>query len=487
MAAARYWRIVGIEVEGGGDLELSELQLYDGGARVDGAATLTCSHAPVAGALLGLRDDNTATVCRFDASAVRSGGFALMWDFGTAQEVTGVRIGTGSAQALSVSMLVLEQFVGGAWTGFGRSGRYAFPGPNAMGPVPEVGDPTFANVALLLQADGPDGSTSFIDASPTPKTFSAVGGAALSTAKTVFGRAMIKLSGNGDSIEAAPDSTLIFGTGDFTIGFHAWKSANGRDGYDRVIHTSANIVDNDGFLVELSATRGLMMYGAGGFMLSPIAVNPNDSTLHYWEIDRKDGVMYAFKDGSLIGSNSNSTNITSAGQLRIGARLASGGDAYFFNGYLFGLFIKKGEALHTASFTAPTAPRPTGSGTVFAPPPMHTVAVSSTVAAAATVGAHTAPLAPGLQFARDVEYGGNGTIYGTTKTKGTPNLPTKARVVLLHQRSKLPVREAWSDPVTGYFEFRGIDISQQFLTLAEDAAGNFRPVAANRLTPEVLA
>ena len=60
-------------------------------------------------------------------------------------------------------------------------------------------------------------------------------------------------------------------------------------------------------------------------------------------------------------------------------------------------------------------------------------------------------------------------------------------MVLLHQRSKLPVRETWSDPVTGYFEFRGIDTNQQFLTLAEDVDGNFRPVAANRLTPEVLA
>ena len=89
-------------------------------------------------------------------------------------------------------------------------------------------------------------------------------------------------------------------------------------------------------------------------------------------------------------------------------------------------------------------------------------------------------------MARDVEVGGLGTIYGTTKTKGTPNLPSKARVVLLHQRSKLPVRETWSDPVTGAFAFTGIDTSQQFLALAEDAAGHFRPVAANRLTPEVL-
>ena len=93
--------------------------------------------------------------------------------------------------------------------------------------------------------------------------------------------------------------------------------------------------------------------------------------------------------------------------------------------------------------------------------------------------------AMGLRVLKDMEFGGPGTIYGTTKTKGTPNLPTKARVVLLHQRSKLPVREVWSDPITGAFVFEGIDTTQQFLTLAEDAAGNFRPVAASRLVPEV--
>ena len=108
------------------------------------------------------------------------------------------------------------------------------------------------------------------------------------------------------------------------------------------------------------------------------------------------------------------------------------------------------------------------------------------VAASAPVPAFSTRRTPALATARDVEVGGPGTIYGTTKTKGTPNQPTHARVVLLHQRSKLPVRETWSDPVTGNFAFTGIDTTQQFITLAEDAAGNFRPVAANRLTPEVL-
>lgn len=88
-------------------------------------------------------------------------------------------------------------------------------------------------------------------------------------------------------------------------------------------------------------------------------------------------------------------------------------------------------------------------------------------------------------LARDVEFGGAGRIWGTTKTRGTPDTPAKARVVLLHQRSKQLVRETWSAPATGAFEFAGIDTRQEFLVLAEDAAGNFRPVAASRLVPEV--
>lgn len=59
-------------------------------------------------------------------------------------------------------------------------------------------------------------------------------------------------------------------------------------------------------------------------------------------------------------------------------------------------------------------------------------------------------------------------------------------MVLQHQRSKVVARETWSDPITGVFVFDGIDIRQEFIALAEDAAGLFRPVAANKLVPEVV-
>lgn len=87
----------------------------------------------------------------------------------------------------------------------------------------------------------------------------------------------------------------------------------------------------------------------------------------------------------------------------------------------------------------------------------------------------------------DVEFGGRGRIFGTTKLKGTTeNLPVKARVVLHHQRSRLPVRQTWSDPVTGDFSFDEIDVNQEYFVMAEDAAGQQRAVAAQRLVPEEM-
>lgn len=86
-----------------------------------------------------------------------------------------------------------------------------------------------------------------------------------------------------------------------------------------------------------------------------------------------------------------------------------------------------------------------------------------------------------------MEFGGTGRVYGTTKTKGAPsNTPTKSRVRLIRERDGLLAREAWSDPATGAFEFRGIDLGQRWIVLAQDAAGAFRPVAASQIEAEAL-
>ena len=116
MAAARYWRLLGIEAAGGGDLELSEVALYAETSRIDGSATLTCSHAPLTGSLADLKDGSTSTACRFAAADVRSAGFYLQWDFGSAVDIAEIKLGSASSAARFISAATLMQSANpGVW------------------------------------------------------------------------------------------------------------------------------------------------------------------------------------------------------------------------------------------------------------------------------------------------------------------------------------------------------------------------------------
>ena len=108
MPAARYWRAVGLQPYSGTALELSALQRYLSGARVDATATLTSTIAPTAGTLAALQDNDTATVCRF--ADVTAPGFALVWDFGSgnAQDVRAVRLGASTLQAEFLERVTLQ-------------------------------------------------------------------------------------------------------------------------------------------------------------------------------------------------------------------------------------------------------------------------------------------------------------------------------------------------------------------------------------------
>ena len=87
---------------------------------------------------------------------------------------------------------------------------------------------------------------------------------------------------------------------------------------------------------------------------------------------------------------------------------------------------------------------------------------------------------------RDTYSGGLGNISGTVDRKGTPaNVPLRRRVRLHQDIDGRPIRETWSDAVTGEFAFHGIDPAQRYTTIAYDYEHNFRAVAADNLTPEV--
>lgn len=69
-----------------------------------------------------------------------------------------------------------------------------------------------------------------------------------------------------------------------------------------------------------------------------------------------------------------------------------------------------------------------------------------------------AAVAIGLRF-----FGPYSTPVGSTKNVGTPNTPVRRRVVLIDQPTLLPVREMWSDPVTGAYQFQRLSAGTYFV------------------------
>ena len=453
MAAARYWRLVGLRAYAGGDLELGGLHWLVGGSRVDSTAAITCSHAPTSGTLASLQDADASTLVRFSANAVRSGGFFLSWDFGAAVTDPYPRIAAaGLAEFLGWATLQYSAN-GTTWTTELSFGRVIYPGAGQWtrdDPKFRVESPSDWDAASMGVSAGIFGREARVGSH-----FSGIvrTNAPRSSGRRVFG---LRLSVVNPPQTFFGGLAALDGWGSYNVGKHWLLYAYDNNFYYYPSGLNIALSPNPGapqvvgdtayFDVDLGTGYASIRKNAGAWS-APVLL-PNFVVGADYIID----LLAPSSSGNPVGA----ILLTTAAEL--GAAIPEGATAWD---------SESGTDLFAESVVLAYAPR------------SHLTVASSPVPASAT-GRSV------LQVARDIEHGGPGTIYGTTKTKGTPNLPTKARVVLLHQRSKLPVRETWSDPVTGAFAFTGIDTNQQFLTLAEDAEGHFRPVAANRLTPEVL-
>lgn len=489
MTAARYWRVVGVETYAGGALELSELQLYGGGSRVDASATLSCSHTPTAGALANLKDNDAATTCRFDAAAVASGGFYLAWDFGSDTTVDGVRLGSGALQGEYARGLDLQYFTAGQWATLSRFQQFKWPGAGALAAAAAPPDPTYPYCSLLLNFNGANNSTLIADKSPAPKMASVFGNAKISTAQSKFGGASLALDGAASSYVQFPNNTdFAVGSGDFTI--DAWVYPTSLVQYGNIAAYSNGVASNGnyGFSLMRSAAKWYFNVFVGNNQYGP--VSSGVATLNQWQhiaAVRSGSNLLLFVDGALV----NTTNIGAVTPNNpVGALLyvgVSSGGNYPFAGYIDDLIITKGVAKYTAAFTPPTS-EAGGFGSA-----LEGIALSARRPARVLVAASAAVPAPGtsgstIQTARDVENGGVGRVYGTVKEKAAPsNTPRHRRVLLIDERSRLPVRETWSDPVTGAYSFDYVDATRKYTVISYDHLGAFRAVVADAQVPEVIA
>lgn len=155
------------------------------------------------------------------------------------------------AQSLNVAspppqQAIFEPVPSGLALGGSASLRTGVRFTNATTVTVTEGDPHYDDVLLLLPFSGANGSTILTDYSPSPKTVTAHGNAAISNAQTLFGENTLYFDGSDDYVSV--NSPINLG-GEFTIEFPIYTA-----------HRNNRIIGNrsaaNGYLITTSLNNG---------------------------------------------------------------------------------------------------------------------------------------------------------------------------------------------------------------------------------------
>lgn len=233
-------------------------------------------------------------------------------------------------------------------------------------------DPYFANVVALLHMDGTNGSTTIVDDSPSPKTWSCNATAVLNTATKKFGPSSLALNGSHNtttgqsSVSTPDDADFDFGSGNFTL--EAWvfytTAPNSFDISHTLFAKRASSAVLGPFYVALNYYMGQVVFLANAVVAGPTPVSvigtvPRSAgSFYHVALTRSGADLRLFVDGVQDGPTASLVGalVTNSNSLQVGA----GGDTrdYAMDGFVDDLRITKGVARYTADFTPPAAPFP---------------------------------------------------------------------------------------------------------------------------------
>lgn len=213
-------------------------------------------------------------------------------------------------------------------------------------PVGET-DPYWANVVSLHNFPGPDGSTTFIDA--TGKTWTLTGGADIDRS---LGYNAGEFNGSTGRISSASHADWAMGTGDFTI--EAWIRPASVTG-DRNIF-GVNVSGG----VSFGLTAGKVFCGPTGVSYGVTgATTLSTNVLAHVAASKESGTMRVFVNGVLDASGSDSRNYGQAAAMIAANQIPPAAATGFYAGRIRAFRVTKGVARYTAGFTPPGAPFPT--------------------------------------------------------------------------------------------------------------------------------
>lgn len=223
-------------------------------------------------------------------------------------------------------------------------------GDATSGP-PTPGDPLWADVAVVFNFQGPNGSTAATDGKGHAFTY--IDGAVISTA--VYSEGALFTNNGTARVQADADSTDFELSGDFCIEIEAYASA-GNTGYQVLLDTAGNGSGAGGYNFENSSVRGIVLVQGNGSRVV-YAFNPNDSIKHRYCCDRSGTTLRLFVDGVLVSTDTYGAAIGSNG-FSIGAYMAGAYGAGWL-GHIAAIRVTRASR-YTANHTPPALPFPEG-------------------------------------------------------------------------------------------------------------------------------
>jgi len=217
-----------------------------------------------------------------------------------------------------------------------------------------------------MHFSGSNGSTTFTDNSPSPKTITSNNGAAISTAQSKFGGTSGFFDGTDDYLSVTNSTDFDFGSGDFTIEYWEYRTTYGVQSpilsRNTIAYTPYMIGWNDG---ASPTVLTIYMSSNGASWNVASAVSMGTFTTNVWThyaVTRNGNTFRTFQNGTQISTfTSSDTFPAGASSLQIGRYDTL---YYFKGGYIDELRITKGVARYTGSFTVPNSAFPDTQGTI---------------------------------------------------------------------------------------------------------------------------
>lgn len=206
-------------------------------------------------------------------------------------------------------------------------------------------DVYYNSVVLLLHCNGSNGSTTFTDNSPTPKTVTATG-TSISTTSPKYGTGCLPVSGSGQYLTVTNHADFALGTGDFTIEDWAYV-----DSFTPALASILNIgAYNTGCLLRVESDKiQFFILGTSYTFATTISTG----SYHHIAVCRYNGTLYAFLDGTLVGTPQAATGSIPQNDIIIGKSAHSASE--WLNGRHDEIRITRGLARYTANFTVPAS------------------------------------------------------------------------------------------------------------------------------------